>query len=148
MIAFTAKWYGARQWTWHHARDSINHSSEQWYVLGYVPNGSLVWDAAVSFCFFVSIGTNQCSQNNLLGGNEPQPQAGVHISPAFGSYSSQATDGGFEQSWGKDYKGIMNPQFSNAVDNSLALNKCLAVTKAAGLVPAVLVINCMQLLLW
>lgn len=32
----------------------------------------------------------------------------------------------------------MNPQFSNAVDNSLSLNKCLAVTKAAGLVPAAL----------
>lgn len=32
----------------------------------------------------------------------------------------------------------VNPQFSKAVDNSLALNKCLTVTKAAGLVPRVL----------
>lgn len=35
----------------------------------------------------------------------------------------------------------MNPQFNNAINNSLALNKCLTVTKAAGLVPTVLVIS-------
>lgn len=42
----------------------------------------------------------------------------------------------------------MNPQFSDAVNNSLALNKCLTVTVAVGLVPSLMVISITQLLPW
>lgn len=122
-------------------------------MLGYILNGGLVWDAAFFyyyFFFFLSLLEQiGAAKTTYLGEMNHNRKQGFVLSLLLDCTVFKQLMGDLSRVEARIInESSMNPPFSNAVDNSLALNKCLTVTKAAGLVPAVLVISRTQLLPW
>lgn len=152
MIAFTVKWYGARQWMWHHARGTtlliIPLSSDTCWVTSQMA----VWfgmQPSTSSFFLSLLEQISAAKTTYLGEMIRNRKQGFALALLLGCTVFKQSMGDLNRVEARIInESSTNPQFSNAVDNSLALNKCLTVTKAAGPAPAALIISRTQPLPW